>query len=91
MSLNNFRNWHFSRWIVLLAGLFFSGQAIYFLDAVPALLGLFLLYQSITGKGCLVYGSCIANMETEEIQNKDDRKLKDIEYSTIEENCYEQD
>lgn len=86
MHLTNITYWHYSRWIVLLAGLFFSGQAIYFLDAVPALLGIFLLYQAITGNGCLVYGSCINTIKREKIENEDGSNLKNIEYTTIEEN-----
>lgn len=86
MHVANFKNWHFSRRIVLLAGLFFSGQAIYYVDAVPALLGAFLIYQSLTGKGCLVYGSCITDMEPEEIEHDTARSARNIEYTTTEEN-----
>lgn len=84
MNIGYLKNWHFSRWLVLVAGLFFAWQAVHFRDAVPALVGVFLLYQSITGKGCLVYGSC----PNTGLQKEADPELraaeKNIEYTTIE-------
>jgi hypothetical protein len=71
MDHSLFSNWHLSRWIALLAGAFFAAQALYYWEAVPGVLGIFLLYQAITGSGCLGYGSCDVDLATQQEKDKE--------------------
>ena len=92
MDHQHLKNWHFSRWLSLLAGAFFAGQALYYLEVIPGMLGIFLLYQAGTGSGCLGYGSCDIDMTTqpqkkmEMDEDKGGRRIKNLEYPKIEEN-----
>jgi len=88
MNRITFKNWHFSRWIALLAGGFFSWQALYYWEAVPAVLGIFLLYQAVTRSGCLGFGSCEIDRTIQQEKGEDETepKVKNFEYTKIEEN-----
>lgn len=81
-----FSNWHFSRWIALVAGGFFAYQSLYYWEAVPAILAVFFLYQAITGSGCLGYGSCAPSMQQDQDKDETGRNMQDLEYTKIEEN-----
>ncbi|SMO47629.1 hypothetical protein [Fodinibius sediminis] len=78
-------NWHFMRWVALVLGSFFVFQAFRYWDVIPAVAGMFFLYQAITNSGCLVARTCEPAVSAVPDEESQTGRAHNVTYTEIKE------